>query len=89
MFKVFQEFKVQFEQSFPCLSPGLAYSRCFWGAGFMVLSPTRGHCVCMMCLLAQTEHFHRTSVVVKSRMKRKAGGGGERKHFSGLNKWRC
>lgn len=88
MFQLVQEFKVQFEQSFPLLSPGLANSRCFCGAGFMVLSPARGHCVRMMCALARTEHFHRTSVVVERGMKRKAGGG-ERKHFSGSNKWRC
>lgn len=47
----------------------------------------RGHCVCMMCVLAQTKHFHRTSVVGESRIKRKAGG--ERKHFSGSNEWTC
>lgn len=83
-FQLVQEFKVQFEHSFPRLSPGLAYSRCFCGAGFIVPSPARGHCVCMMCVLAPTEHFHRTGVVVESRMKRKAGGG-ERKHFSDSN----
>lgn len=36
-----------------------------------MLSPVRGHCVCMMCVLAQTEHFHRVSVVVESRLKKK------------------
>lgn len=45
-------------------------------------SPARGHCVCMMCVLAQAEHFHQTSVVVESRMNRNTGGG-ERKHYSG------
>lgn len=34
--------------------------------------------MCMMCVLAQTEHFHQASVVVESRMKRKARGGGGR-----------
>lgn len=48
----------------------------------IVLSPVRGHCVCMMCVLAQTEHFHRISVAVESKMKRKAGGG-QGKHLSG------
>lgn len=38
--------------------------------------------MCMMCVLAQTEHFHRISVVVESKMKRKAGGG-QGEHLSG------
>lgn len=57
-FQLVQESGVQFEHSFPCLPPGLAYSPCFCGAGFMVLSPARGHCVRMMCVLARPEHFH-------------------------------
>lgn len=80
-----QTFKVEFELTCPRLSPGLACIRCFCGAGFMVLSPARGHCVCMMCVLARTKRFHQTSVLVESRMKRHAVGG-ERKHFSGSNK---
>ena len=50
----------------------LVSSHCVCGSSFMVLSPVRGHCAHMMCLLAQTEYFHQTTVVVESRMKRKA-----------------
>lgn len=39
-----------------------------------VLSPVRRHCVCVMCVLAQTEHFHQASVVVESKMKKQAEG---------------
>lgn len=51
MFQLVQEFKVQFEHSFPSLSPGPAYSCCFCGAGFMVLSQSeRALCVHDVCV---------------------------------------
>lgn len=51
MFQLVQELKVQFEHSFPLLSPGLAYSCCFCGAGFMVLSQSeRALCVHDVCV---------------------------------------